>query len=349
MPVPGVLLVNLGSPESPGVGDVRRYLNQFLMDERVLDMPYPLRRLVVSGFILPFRPQKSAAAYRSIWWDEGSPLIVITTRLQLELQARLELPIAMGMRYGSPSIAEGLQELKKRGARRILVIPLYPHYALSTYETVVVETRQQAGRLLPEASLDFLPPFYNHPEYIRALLDTSASYLDEAYDHILFSYHGLPIRHLKKTDPTRNHCMAASSCCQDASPAHQTCYRHQVYQTTSAYLQAAGIPKEHSTIAFQSRLGSDRWLQPFTETELARLAQGGIRRLLVICPAFVADCLETLEEIGERGRHVFSEAGGEKFVLIPCLNDQQPWVQTLTRWIEAWQAEVLPEADVELG
>lgn len=338
MSATGVLLVNLGSPASPEVTDVRHYLNQFLMDERVLDIPYPIRRLVVSGFILPFRPRKSAAAYRSIWWEEGSPLIVIAQRLHKNLQNRLSLPVGVGMRYGSPSIADGLEILINHGVTRLLVIPLYPHYSLSTYETVVVETRRHAARLMPDASLDFLPPFYEHPEYIQALVDSSAGYLDDACDHILFSFHGLPLRHLKKTDPTGSHCMVANNCCDSASPAHQTCYRHQVIRTSFAYLQAAGISQERSTIAFQSRLGTDRWLQPYTEAELIRLAYGGVRRLIVICPAFVADCLETLQEIGERGRRVFLEAGGECFTLVSCLNDHETWVQTLAGWIDAWQA-----------
>jgi ferrochelatase len=327
----GALLVNLGSPDSPTARDVRRYLNQFLMDGRVLDFPYLLRRLIVSCFILPARPRTSAAAYRSIWWDEGSPLIVLSERVSALVQQRVELPIALGMRYGRPSIASAIDELLTRTHGELTalnLIALYPHYAMSSVETVEVEVRRILAQRAPQVSLRMFPPFFDHPQYIEALVASAADSLQWDYDHLLFSYHGLPERHLRKTDPTGRHCLAAADCCASPSPAHATCYRHQTYRTTEMFVQLAEIGGDRYSIAYQSRLGRG-WLQPFTDVEIVRLARQGIRRLLVICPAFVTDCLETLEEIGIRGRDAFVAAGGEELRLVPCLNDHPEWIETL--------------------
>lgn len=331
----GVALINLGSPDSPETADVRRYLDQFLMDSRVLDYPYLIRRLIVSLFILPSRPQRSAEAYESIWWPQGSPLVVISEQVQKQLQEKIEFPVALGMRYGRPSIADCLLELGNMAVRQVLVIPFYPHYAMSTYETVVVEVRRVAAELKLELDLQFLPPFYQHTDYIRALAASAAPYLQDEFDHLLFSYHGLPERHLKKTDPTGSHCLQVENCCHTASPAHATCYRHQVKTTTRLLIEWLDIPEKKTSMAFQSRLGREAWLQPYTEAELVRLAESGVKNLKVICPAFVSDCLETLEEIGLRGRELFLQAGGEQFELIPCLNGHPVWIETLQRWIRA--------------
>ncbi|RMG62388.1 MAG: ferrochelatase [Calditrichaeota bacterium] len=333
--VRGVLLVNLGSPDSTEVADVRRYLNQFLMDERVIDLPYPLRKLIVGLFILPFRPKNSAHAYRSIWWEEGSPLIVISRRLQAEVQKRLQDPVALGMRYGNPSIEAGLKELLNRTGgqlEEVFLVPLYPQYAMSTYETVVVETERVLKKMKLPIRLQVLPPFYNHPDYVSVLVESAREYLSEPYDFLLFSFHGLPERHLRKTDPTGQHCLKVANCCQTPSPAHERCYRHQALVTTRRFVEAAGIPEGKWGVAFQSRLGKDTWLTPFTDQEIARLAGEGVKRLRVICPGFVADCLETLEEIGIRGKETFFAAGGEDFQLIPCLNTHPRWVELLSAW-----------------
>lgn len=335
MTTTGILLVNTGSPDSPTPADVRRYLDQFLMDGRVLDLPWPLRRLVVSGFILPKRPQRSAEAYRAVWLPEGSPQIVLSRRLAEALQAALPVPVALAMRYGQPSIAHGLGELLDAASDQVLLVPLFPHYAMSTTQSVVEETTAVLARLRPGLPLRVLTPFYNDRRYIAALAAGARPYLAQGYDHLLFSYHGLPERHLRKTDPTGGHCLASADCCVTPSPAHATCYRHQVLQTTGLFIQAAGAALERTSVAFQSRLGRDAWLQPATAGELARLAQAGTRRLLVLCPAFVVDCLETLEEIGLAGREMFLAAGGESFTLIPALNDQPQWVAALREMIEA--------------
>lgn len=328
----GILLVNTGSPDSPEVADVRSYLHQFLMDERVLDAPAPLRRLIVSGFILPFRPQRSAAAYRSIWWEEGSPLVVLSQRLHQSVQAELAAPVALGMRYGHPSIDAAVQSLLAAGVSDILLVPLFPHYAMSTVLSAVEETKRVLARLAGGVTLRVLPPFYRDPLYIDALAASAAPAMAQGYDHLLFSYHGLPERHLRKTDPTGSHCLSTQSCCATPSPAHATCYRHQVLETTALLVQRAGVPAGRYSVAFQSRLGQDKWLQPATANELPRLAQAGVRRLLVICPAFVTDCIETLEEIDQAGRKLFLHAGGESFGIIPALNTHPAWVAALSRW-----------------
>jgi ferrochelatase len=317
------------------VSDVRAYLDEFLMDARVLDVSYPIRRFIVSAFILPKRPRESAEAYESIWWDDGSPLVVISRRVEEGVRALVDVPVELCMRYGKPSIAEGVGRLLEScgdDLEEILFVPLYPHYAMSTVETAVVRAREVAGKLAPRVRLDILPPFYDQPDYIAALVDSAREYLASDYDHLLFSYHGLPERHLRKTDPTGQHCLRAGDCCDVPSPAHQTCYRAQVFRTTDAFVRSANIPPEKFSVAFQSRLGRDPWLTPFADAEIERLAHAGVKNLLVICPAFVSDCLETLEEIGIRGRDAFIAAGGEELRLIPCLNDNAQWIEILARW-----------------
>jgi len=336
-----VVLSNLGSPDTCEVADVRRYLGEFLMDGRVLDVPWPIRKLIVNAFILPKRPRESAEAYRSIWWDEGSPLVVISERITAEVQSRLDLPVELGMRYGTPSIRHSLERAVERSGtdlEEVFFVPLYPHYAMSTVETAVVAARRALARIAPGVRLEVQPPFFDHPRYIDALVDSARPYLDSDYDHLLFSYHGLPERHLRKADPSGRHCLRSGSCCSTPSSAFATCYRAQAFRTTEAFVERAGVPSDRYSISFQSRLGADAWLEPFTDRELARLAGSGVRRLVVMCPAFVSDCLETLEEIGMRGRDTFVEAGGEHFSLVPCLNENPVWLETLTQWCRDGQS-----------
>ena len=229
----GVLLVNLGSPDGPTAKEVKPYLDEFLMDERVIDVPNWLRNLIVRGIILQTRPKKSARAYAKIWWEEGSPLIVISERFASKVQQQTELPVALGMRYGSMSIKNALKELKDKGVSEILLVPLYPHYAMSSYETVVVKTMQEQQANYPELRITTLPAFYKNPDYIKVLSERILKGLENfEYDHILFSYHGIPERHIRKSDPTKFHCKIDGSCCQINSVAHNTCYRHQCYDTT---------------------------------------------------------------------------------------------------------------------
>jgi len=331
MSKPGVLLVNLGSPDSASVGDVRRYLREFLMDGRVLDAPWPVRFAVVHFCILPFRSPRSAEAYQSIWTRQGSPLVVMSRRVRAQLQQRVAVPVELAMRYENPSIKRAVLSLVDQGVREFFLIPLFPHYAMSSYETAVEAVKGELGRRSPNATLRVMPPCYNEPAYLDALVASAADYLNGDYDHLLFSFHGLPERHLRKSDPTGCHCLAKENCCSTPSPARATCYRAQCYRTVEAFVAKAGVTRY--SVAFQSRLGRDPWIRPYTDHELVRLARVGVRNLLVICPAFVADCLETLEEIGMRGRETFLNAGGAQFTLIPCLNDHPAWIDALEEMI----------------
>jgi protoporphyrin/coproporphyrin ferrochelatase len=327
----GVLLINLGSPDSPSVPDVRTYLREFLGDKRVLDLPSPLRWLLLEGVILRSRPKKSASAYASIWTPEGSPLIRTSERVRRRLQEAVgpDVSVYVAMRYGKPPIAEVVAQLAAEGVTDLLVIPQYAHYAMSSWETVVVRVYEELGRQAPKIQVRTVQPFYADPDYIDALTAVSEPYLRQPHDHVLFSYHGLPVRHLRKADSSGAHCTRLRECCTRSSPAHATCYRAQVFATTRALARRLGLTEGRYSIAFQSRLAGEPWLEPYTDHELQRLARDGVRRLLVVCPAFVADCLETLEEISVEGRDQFLAAGGESFTQIPCLNDQAPYIDFL--------------------
>lgn len=334
----GVLLVNLGSPDSTDTKDVKKYLGEFLMDERVIDIPYLVRALLVKGIILNTRPKKSAKAYRKIWWPEGSPLIVLSKRLHKKVQEKVEIPVALAMRYGNPSLEFGLQQLVDQGVTNVLVIPLYPQFAMATTETILVLAQKLVQEKFPALQLESLPAFYAKKEYIQNLA-ASIEEQREAFqpDYILFSYHGVPERHIKKSDVTKSHCKIDGQCCLKASAAHEFCYRHQCYETTKQVAQVLGLPEGTYSTSFQSRLGRDPWLQPYTDATIDALAQKGIKKLAVATPAFVSDCLETLEEIGMEAAHSFKENGGEDFFAIPCLNDRDDWVLTLSNWIKDFQ------------
>ena len=332
MPEKAVLLVNLGSPDSPSVADVRRYLREFLSDDRVIDAPKLIQQFVLNCFILPKRPKQSAEAYSSIWTDEGSPLIVTSKNLQKLLQERFDdVHVELAMRYGNPSIPNAIANLKSQGIKKLFVIPLYPHYAMSSYETVVVRVQEELTRNAPEIEAATLQPFYQDPEYIDALYDSATKYLEEDYDLLLFSYHGIPVRHLTKADSSKAHCQVVDDCCRVCSPVHSTCYKAQTIATTEAFVKRAGIPANKYAISFQSRLGREPWLEPYTDETLKGLPAKGIKRLAIITPAFVSDCLETLEEIAVEGKEIFLEAGGESFTAIPCLNENRQWISFLER------------------
>ncbi|MGD1032608.1 MAG: ferrochelatase [Opitutaceae bacterium] len=338
MPKRAVLLVNLGSPASTSVADVRRYLREFLGDERVLDMAAPLRWLLLEGIILRSRPKKSAHAYATVWTKEGSPLIATSQAVRDKLASALgpDIPVALAMRYGQPSIANVLRQMAADGVRDVLLIPQYPPYAMSSWETVVALVYAEGARLGPDFRIRCVQPFYADPDYIEALCAVSAPWLARPHDHVLFSYHGLPVRHMRKADTSHAHCMAVADCCATPSPVHSTCYRAQVFATTRAFASRAGLDPGRHSVSFQSRLAGEPWLEPFTDRELKRLPGAGVKRLLVICPAFVADCLETLEEISVAGRETFLGAGGEWFEQIPCLNDQEPYIRFLAGRVGRW-------------
>ncbi|MEO4047655.1 ferrochelatase [Pseudomonas sp. CAU 1711] len=324
-----LLLLNLGSPASTEVADVRRYLDQFLMDPHVVDLPWPLRRLLVS-LILIKRPAQSAHAYASIWWPEGSPLIALSRRLQ---QAMLPHwphgPVELAMRYGQPCIESALKRLVGQGVRRVTLAPLYPQFADSTTTTALQEVRRVVREHKLPLQFANLPPFYDQPEYLDALVASARPYLEQGFDHLLLSFHGLPERHLHKLDPS-GHCLKGADCCRTASAqVLATCYRAQCLRSAELFAARAGLPADKWSVSFQSRLGRAKWIEPYTETRLDELGKQGVKKLLVMCPAFVADCIETLEEIGQRGQEQFREAGGGELVLVPCLNDHPQWVAAL--------------------
>ncbi len=327
--------MNLGSPDTPAVKDVATYLRQFLMDDRVIDSPYLLRLLLVKGFIVPSRAPKSAEAYETIWWKEGSPLVVLTKQLQAAVQKTTYDPVEIAMRYGNPSPAHAYESLLKKvpDLQDVILFPLYPHYAMSSYETAVEYMRTEHKRLGYRFSLQVIPPYYNNAAYITALAEHIRPYLQD-YDHLLFSYHGIPERHIKKSDCTKGHCLSSENCCSISSPAHAHCYRHQCFTTMDLVAKHLGLPKEKFSHSFQSRLGRDPWLKPYTDFRLTDMPGEGIKKLLVICPAFVSDCLETLEEIAMRGKESFIEAGGERFEMIPCLNTDARWVDAIAGMLE---------------
>lgn len=338
----GVLLVNLGSPDSTQVKDVKKYLDEFLMDKRVIDVPYLLRSFIVRGIILRTRPEKTAKAYQKIWWEEGSPLIVITQRLINKLQQQISIPVEMAMRYGNPSIEHGLQQLKNQGVDDVLLLPLYPQYAMATTQTIEVLTQKLVKTKFAGMKVTNFPAFYNRKEYVDALYHVTSSYLSSFdFDHILFSYHGVPERHLRKTTNTPNHkkIIDGQYCCDPSSQEASLCYRTHCFETTRQLAERLGLNENQFSQAFQSRLGIDKWLTPFTSDRVEELAKSGVKKLAVITPAFVADCIETLEEIEMEAGKDFIENGGEEFKMIPCLNDDDTWVFALKTWIEQWQKQ----------
>jgi ferrochelatase len=338
----GILLVNLGSPDSTKTKDVRKYLDEFLMDERVIDIAYWKRYLLIKGIILNTRPKKSAKAYKKIWWQEGSPLVVISERFAKKVAKKLHIPVALGMRYGSMSIKNGIQELNDQGVEEILLIPLYPHYAMSSYETVVEKAKEVNRDDFPSMKINTLPVFYNDEAYISAMSTNIKTHLNGfEHDHVLFSYHGIPERHIYKSDTTKSHCKLDGSCCNTPSKAHRTCYRHQCFETTRLIVEQLGLKEGTYSNSFQSRLLKDPWLKPYTDFELEKFPKEGKKKLAVVTPAFVSDCLETLEEIAMEGKEDFIEAGGETYKHIPCMNDNDEWVDVVCNWVEEWQEKTM--------
>lgn len=334
----GVLLVNLGSPDSTETKDVKSYLKEFLMDGRVIDLPKWFRTLLVKGIILNTRPKKSAKAYRKIWWKDGSPLIVLTERLQEKIQKKVSIPVSIAMRYRNPSIHFGLEKLAKKGVNEVLLVPLYPQFAMATTETILVLAEEIRAKYFPEMKFTSLPSFYNHPDYVRVLANSIQEFLkDKDWEHLLFSYHGVPNRHIRKSDITKFHCKMNEKCCFEDSPAHKYCYRHQCEKTTQNVAKYLDLTEGTYSTTFQSRvsiLGS--WLRPYTDKTVEAFAKNGTKELAIATPAFVSDCLETLEEIGMEAAEDFEDKGGEKLHVIPCINDRDDWVNVMSRWIDEW-------------
>ena len=330
MPSPiGVLLVNLGTPDAPHAPEVRRYLRQFLSDPRVLDISPVGRWMLLNLVILPLRPARSAEAYRKIWRADGSPLLVYSRALAEQVRAALpDMQVELAMRYGNPSITAGLTALRDRGCDRIVVFPLYPQYAASSTGSTVEAVYRAAAGLWNTPYLTIVPPFYDDPGFIDAFAEVGAPVLAELRpDHVLYSFHGLPERHMHKSDVSGTHCLRSAECCAEIVAANRHCYRAQCFSTARALSARLGLAPETTTVSFQSRLGRAVWIRPYTDIVLPELARRGVRRVAVFCPAFVADCLETLEEIGIRAEEDFKKAGGESLRLIPSLNAHPTWVR----------------------
>lgn len=324
----GILLVNLGSPRSTAVKDVKEYLDEFLMDERVIDYRWIFRALLVRGIILNTRPAKSAEAYKTVWTDKGSPLIVITEKVQEKLQKIVDVPVEIGMRYARPSIETGIKKLVDQGVSEIVLFPLYPQYAMSTTESVIEKAEEVRKKKFPKVRINYIQPFYHRDIYINCLAESIKEKLPENFDALQFSYHGVPERHIYKTDPTKT-CNLNDCCSRESNPSHQFCYRHQCFDTTKKVIEKLSLPREKTIVSFQSRLGKDKWMEPYTDETLETIPSKGIKNLAIVCPAFVSDCLETLEEISVEGKEQFLHAGGEHFHYIPCLNDEDRWIEVV--------------------
>jgi protoporphyrin/coproporphyrin ferrochelatase len=345
----GVLLMNLGTPDAPETGAVRRYLHEFLSDPRVLDIPPVGRAALLYGAILPFRPRRSAEAYRKIWMPQGSPLLVHGNALRDRLEDSLGpgWAVELGMRYGKPSLGSAIEKLRARGVRELTVVPLYPQYASSSTGSSLERVYRLVGEAWNVEALRVLAPFYDRPAFLDAFADVGRPVLAGARpEHVLFSFHGLPERQVKKSDPTGAHCLARADCCDTRVPANRWCYRMQCFHTARELAQRLGLEVGTWTVTFQSRLGRTPWIKPYTDLVLPELAGKGVKRLAVFCPAFVADCLETLEEIGIRGRDQFLSAGGAALTLVPSLNAHPSWVRGLTRMLRELRGEEIEPGEV---
>lgn len=325
--------MNLGSPDSPSVKDVKKYLNEFLMDERVIDKPLLLRTLLVKGIIVPFRAANSAEAYHSIWTKEGSPLVHITKLVQHALQEKIDIPVEVAMRYGNPDMKTAFNNMLSLypDVKEVVLLPMYPHYAMSSYETAVVQAVNVHQKNNYPFSITTIKPFYDHPLYIEALAASIKPHL-KAGHHLLFSYHSIPEGHITKRDVTGSHCMQNEGCCDISSPAHEYCYRHQCIKTMQLVTEKLGMNKNDYSVAFQSKLGREEWLKPSTTSCMAAYPAKGIKDLIVVCPSFVSDCLETLEEIQIRERANFMKAGGTSYHYIPCMNTHPLWIDAIISW-----------------
>jgi ferrochelatase len=327
----GVVLMNIGTPEAPKTPEVRRYLREFLMDPRVIDIATWKRWLLVNAIILPTRPKKSAAAYAKVWLDEGSPLMVHSKRLAAKVSERMgsDFIVRVGMRYGEPSIEAAVNELHERRVKRIIGVPMYPQYsdaATGSSTDALVDAARKAG----VSDVYVTEPFFDDPEFIGSFVEIARPIVaDFAPDMVLFSYHGLPERQVKASDPTGKHCVFSDKCCAVRVPANARCYRSHCHHTTTALMKGLDLARDKGTMSFQSRLGRTPWIKPYTDLVLPELAAKGVKRLAVMCPAFVADCLETLEEVGMRGREQWLSLGGEDLTLVPSLNDHPRWAAAI--------------------
>ena len=327
----GVLLINLGTPSSPSVADVRRYLREFLSDPRVLDVNAALRWLLVNLIIVPFRGPRSARIYRTLWDGSRFPLLHHGQRLLQLLRERLgrDWEVELAMRYGEPSISRGLERLRQASVASITALPLFPQYASCTVGSVHQQLHEQVSswEVMPELRL--VSQFHVHPGMVRAFAERGQRYEAASYDHVLFSFHGIPQRQILAADASSGHCLASPGCCLVAGDHNRFCYRAQCHRTAEAIASQLGLATDRYTVTFQSRLGRQRWATPYTMDTIERLASTGAKRLLVFCPSFVADCLETTYEIAVEANEHFRAVGGEQVQLVEGLNDSREWIEAL--------------------
>ena len=324
----GLLLVNLGTPDSPEPRDVRRYLREFLSDPRVLDMPAWRRFLVLELFILPRRPRASGEAYAKIWTERGSPLLVHSEDLAAKVRERLagRAVVELAMRYGRPSIPGALDRFREAGVDRIVVFPLYPQYSSAATGSSIQKVLEAAAGRWNTPYLQVVPPFYEHPAYVDACARIASPVIAAGpAQAVLFSFHGLPERHCLKSDESGRHCLASAHCCDRIVDANRNCYRAQCFATARALADRLGVPPHERIVCFQSRLGRTPWIRPYTDDVLASLPGKGVKRAVILSPAFVADCLETLEELGLRAVATFKDAGGEELRVVPAVNADDGW------------------------
>lgn len=328
----GVLLVNLGTPDSPHPRDVRRYLNEFLTDPRVIDMPWGWRQLLVRGWIVPRRYRASAALYRRVWTAAGSPLLLHTEEMTRCLQAALgeEYAVRYGMRYGNPSIGKALEELQKMPLKSLAILPLFPQYASATTGSVHAKVMEHIKHWQVIPKMHWIDAYPTHPLMIEAFAQRLEAAPLEEDEHLLFSFHGVPERHLRQADG-HAHCLSAVSCCDSRAPL--SCYRAQCMATAKSLVARLQLKDRQHSVAFQSRFGKDPWIQPYTDETLKRLAGQGVRRIAVMAPAFTADCLETLDEIGREYAELFKHHGGSTLRLIPSLNNHPIWIAALRQLV----------------
>lgn len=330
------LLINTGSPNSYKEKDVKPYLREFLSDKYIIDIPYLLRKMVVEFFILPFRTKKSAHAYKTIWQKDGSPLINISKRMVHQLKNESRMPVYWAMRYGKPQMEETIQRIANENPNlsALLVVPMFPHYAMSTFGSVIDEAQRCIGKLKNPPVLMVKTPFFEDKDYLSILSNSIKDHFSaQKGHHLLFSYHGVPQRHIRKMGCTGVLNSKEQVCCTAKDASYKVCYHAQTHKQVEHLAKQNALEKESYSTSFQSRLGIDSWIKPYTEAHLTQLANKGVEHLTVICPAFVSDCLETIEEIGERGQAQFIAAGGKSFKLIPCLNDDVNWVKVVAHWL----------------
>ncbi|MBC8053962.1 MAG: ferrochelatase [Sphingobacteriaceae bacterium] len=335
----GVLLVNLGTPDSPSVSDVRKYLGEFLMDERVIDINPINRALLVKGIIVPFRSPKSAKIYKEVWTENGSPLLYYSIRQKEMLQEKLgnSYVVELAMRYQSPSIKTALDSLKKQQVDSIRVVPLFPQYASASTGSVIQKVMELVGKWQTIPDISFVNSFHNDEGMIEVFADNARKYNPDSFDHILFSFHGLPERQLIKADHSGKYCLQTPNCCSRLNDVNRFCYSAQSHDTARLIAEKLNLPKERYTVCFQSRLGNSPWKKPYTIEVLEELAKKGLKRLLVFSPAFVADCLETNIEIAREYHEEFRNWGGEKVQLVESLNDNPKWIDALEAIVLAKQ------------